>query len=89
MKKETFIITDIEDYQNRLTEKQKEYLIKHCNAHEIKPEICAWYDNMEDFYSDWVNGVGYSKDEAKSLLVNNDGGEFKKFKDGSIVRLNR
>ena len=78
--------TAIEDYQNRLTESQKELLLKHCNSYGIKPEICAWYDNMEDFYSDWTS-VGYSKTDAKSLLSVNDGGEFKKFKNGSIVRL--
>ncbi len=78
--------TAIEDYKNRLTESQKELLLKHCNSYGIKPEICAWYDNMEDFYSDWTS-VGYSKTDAKSLLSVNDGGEFKKFKNGSIVRL--
>ena len=78
--------TPIEDYQNRLTESQKELLLKHCDSYGIKPEICAWYDNMEDFYSDWTS-VGYSKTDAKSLLSVNDGGEFKKFKNGSIVRL--
>ena len=78
--------TAIEDYQNRLTESQKGFLLKHCNSYGIKPEICAWYDNMEDFYSDWTS-VGYSKTDAKCLLSVNDGGEFKKFKNGSIVRL--
>jgi len=84
-----FDYTAIDDYQNRLTENQKRLLLKHCNKYGIKPEICAWYDNMEDFYSDWTGEAGYSKDEAKSLLDVNDGGEFKKFKDGSIVRLAR
>lgn len=84
-----FSVSDIEDYQNRLSEEQNKPLVRHCNKYGIKPEICAWYDNMEDFYSDWVDGVGYSKEEAKSLLVVNDGGEFKKFKNGSIVRLVR
>lgn len=79
--------TDIEDYQNRLTENKKRLLLKHCNTYGIKPEICAWYENMDDFYSDWVDGVGYSREDAKSLLSVNDGGEFKKFKNGSIVRL--
>ena len=78
--------TAIEDYQNKLTENQKKLLLKHCNSYGIKPEICAWYDDMEDFYSDWTS-VGYSKTDAKSLLSVNDGGEFKKFKNGSIVRL--
>lgn len=87
MKKTTFAIADIDDYQNRLTEKQKKTLLIHCNKHGINPEICAWYDNMEDFYSDWVNEVGYLKADAKNLLVVNDGGEFKKFRNGSIIRL--
>lgn len=89
MTKANYNIVDIVDYQNRLTEKQKQKLIFHCNKYNINPEICAYYDNMEDFYSDWVDEVGYSKDEAKSLLIVNDGGEFKKFGNGLIVRLVR
>jgi len=83
-----FIVTDIDDYLNRLTDEQKETLIKHCNKYNIKPIICAWYNDLEDFYSDWVDNIGYSKSEAKEkLIMSNNKGEFKRFKNGSIVRL--
>ena len=49
-----YTIKDIDDYQNRLTEEQAEELIKHCDEFDIYPEICAWYDNMDDFYTDWI-----------------------------------
>jgi hypothetical protein len=78
-------VTDIDDYQNRLTEEQKDKLIKHCNDYNIKPEICAWYDDLEDFFSDWCN-IGYKRTEARELL-NSNKDEFCKFKNGEIVRL--
>ena len=37
----------------RLSKEQAEELLKHCNEFGIHPEICAWYDDMEDFYTDW------------------------------------
>lgn len=85
-----FKIENIDDYQNRLTEEQKEVLIKHCNKYNIYPEICAWYDDMKDFYQDWVydNNIFETKSEAKERYQ--DGtktGEFKKFNNGEIVRL--
>lgn len=77
---------DIKDYKNRLTEEQKELLIKHCNSYNIYPNICAWYDNWEDFCSDWCDGVGYTRTEARRILHGGKG-EFKIFKNGEIVRL--
>lgn len=79
-------INDIDDYQNRLDEEQKSKLIKHCNKYEIAPNICAWYDNLEDFYSDWCK-IGYTKKQAKELLNNNIENEFIKFSNGEIIRL--
>ena len=78
-------ITDIDDYQNRLTEEQKKALIRHCNRYEIKPVICAWYDDMEDFFSDWC-GIGYTRTEARKLYHGGKG-EFCTFNNGEIVRL--
>ena len=82
----TYTLDVIDDYQNRLTESNKKLLIRHCNKHNITPVICAWYDNMQDFYSDWVDDLGYSKSQARELLSNNRD-EFKIFSNKEIVRL--
>jgi len=81
-----YSISDVDDYSKKLNNEQKKLLVIHCNKNNISPEVCAWYENREDFYSDWF-GVGYSKEDVRSLLKTNDGGEFKVFQDGSIVRL--
>jgi len=83
-----YVYTSIDDYQNRLTDEQKEIVIKHCDCYSIKPIICAWYDDTEDFYSDWVEDLGYSKDDADDLLAGNRDNkeEFITFSDGQIIR---
>ena len=81
---------DIDDYMNRLTKEQAEELLEHCNGFGIFPEICAWYDCMEDFYTDWVydHKVFSTEDEAdERYKEGTETGEFKKFKSGEIVRL--
>ncbi len=85
-----YTIKDIDDYQNRLTEEQAEELIKHCNEFDIYPEICAWYDNMDDFYTDWIydNKIFKTKKEAdERYKYGTEIGEFKTFNNGEIVRL--
>ena len=90
-----FVIADINDYRKRITDKQAKLLIRHCNRYGISPKICAWYDNMDDFYSVWVDDLGYTKTQAKKLLIGKDNiysdrnGEFKKFPNGEIIRLAR
>lgn len=83
-------INDIDDYLNRLTEEQKEILIKHSNKFAIHPEICAWYDDMEDFYQDWISDNKIFETEEQADNRYEEGlasGEFLKFKDGQIIRL--
>ncbi len=83
----SYEIKDIDDYQNRLSSEQKTELITHCNENDIFPNICAWYDDMEDFYSDWCGEVGYSLDNADALYsLGSDSGEFLTFPDKTIVR---
>ena len=85
-----YTISDIDDYQNRLNEEQAKLLIRHCNKYNVKPKICAWYDDMEDFYQDWIYDNEIFKNKREALERFNNGkqdGEFKKFKDGEIVRL--
>lgn len=81
-----YSINDIDDYQNRLTEEQKKKLIKHCNRYHIQPTICAWYDDLEDFFSDWCDNCGYTRTEARKIYHGGKG-EFCTFSTGEIVRL--
>lgn len=77
---------DIDDYQNRLTEEQKEIVVAHCNTMNIKPNICAWYDDLDDFNSCWVDEIGYSEEDAERLLNDQDTGEFIEFDNETIIR---
>ena len=84
-----YTIDMIDDYQNRLTIEQKEKLIKHCNKYNIAPEICAWYEDVRDFIEEWIQ-YGYTRTEAREKLnMYDNNGEFKKFKEGTIIRLVR
>ena len=52
-------------------------IIDHCIFHKLNPEICAYYEDLEDFYSDWTT-IGYEREEALAMLVNSfrTNGEF-------------
>lgn len=43
-------------------------IIRHVKRYNIDPEICAWYSDWEDFCSDWCDGCGYTRTEARRLL---------------------
>ena len=47
-------------------------ILAHMQARKVNL-ICAWYKDMDDFYSDWCNpnDCAYSKEEADSLLHTN------------------
>ncbi len=51
-----------------LTEGIKSKIEKHAKRYGIKEEICAWYEDWEDFCSDWCDEIGYTKTEARKLL---------------------
>lgn len=76
---------DIDDYLDNLTEEQTIQLLTHCNRFDIKPDICAWYTDLEDLFEEFSN-YGYSRTEARKIF-HGGLGEFKKFKNGEIVRL--
>jgi len=82
--KMTYDINQIDDYQNRLNNEQKEIVISHCNEFQIEPVICAWYEDMDDFYDAWEE-VGYSTEEADALF-NDSNDEFLAFDNETIVR---
>lgn len=49
--KKVYTIKDIDNYQDgRLSDNQAKKLVEHCNNYKIYPCICAWYDDMDDFY---------------------------------------
>lgn len=90
MAQRLYKVEDIDDYQKRLSKEQAEELLKHCNEFGIHPEICAWYDDMEDFYTDWVNDnkIFQTRVEANERFTQGVlNGEFKRFTTGEIVRL--
>lgn len=45
---------DISSCMNKLTYNQIEKLLNICNKFNIHPVTYAWYDSIEDFYSDWA-----------------------------------
>ena len=82
-----YTVDMIDDYQNRLTDEQKQKLIKHCNKYNIAPIICAWYEDINDFIDEWSQ-YGYSRTDARQKLkMYDNSGEFKKFSEGTIIRL--
>lgn len=88
MKMQKYKLENIDDYLNRLTPEQAEELIVHCNEYDIFPNICAWYDDMDDFFDDWCEQVGLTEKEAQERFKEGkEIGEFKQFSDEQIIRL--
>ena len=67
-----------------VTDEHIDAIIRHCSKYKLKPKVCAWYKNVDDFYSDWME-IGYTKEMADRLL-NDCKEEFQKFKNGNIIR---
>ncbi len=65
MEKES--INYLNQYIN-VTNEIKQKIEKHAKRYGIKAEICAWYEDWEDFCSDWCDEIGYTKTEARRLL---------------------
>ena len=40
---------------------------KHAMRYALHTDICAYYKDMEDFFSDWCS-IGYSRTEARKLM---------------------
>lgn len=69
-----------------VTEKIENAIIKHAKKYGIKPEICAWYANWEDFCSDWCDQCGYTRTQARKIFHGGIG-EFQTLPNGKgIVR---
>lgn len=64
-----------------------EIILKHCDYHKIEPDICAYYEDWEDFCSDWCDYIGLTEEEAREKLNGGDfEGEFIDFGDWGIIR---
>lgn len=60
-------------------------IARHSKRYDIKTEICAWYSDMDDFFSDWC-AIGYTRSEARRLF-HGDIGEFQTLPNGKgIIR---
>lgn len=69
----------------KVTEEVMNKLQSHIEKYNLSDEICAWYYDWEDFCSDWCDGVGYTRTEARRLLHGGKG-EFKIIEGFGIVR---
>lgn len=67
-----------------ITPEIEEKIKRHCKRYNIEEDICAWYKDKEDFYSDWSE-IGYSKTEANKILHGGIG-EFMVLTNGNILR---
>lgn len=52
---------------------------KHAMRYVLHGDICAYYRDMEDFFSDWCS-IGYTRTEARKLMHSGHG-EFMKLPD--------
>ena len=69
----------------KITDEIKNKITKHCRRYGISEEVCAFYSDIEDFYSDWCDNLGYTRTEAKQ--IHHGGiGEFQTFSNGNIIR---
>ena len=76
---------DYPEHYPKISENQVDKILKHCKKYNIKPQVCAYYENWKDFCSDWCDFIGLTKTEAKERLYGEEG-EFLIFKGWGIIR---
>lgn len=83
-----------------VSERVKKCIENHAKKYKLNPRICAWYKDMDDFYSDWAElqsaahytenclGIGYSAEEVEDRYDEGiKSGEFLWLPDGlGLVR---
>ena len=69
-----------------VTDDIKKKIEKHAARYNIALAICAWYSDWEDFCSDWCDGLGYTRTEARKILYGGRGEFMKLPKNLGIVR---
>lgn len=67
-----------------LSENEIKAINRHMKKYNVS-RICAWYEDWNDFCSDWCDEIGYSKSEARKKL-HNGSGEFQTIKCLGILR---
>jgi len=68
-----------------VTDEVKTKITRHCKRYGLKEDICAWYSDMEDFFSDWC-AIGYTRTKARKVYHGGIG-EFITFPNGNIIRI--
>ena len=69
------VLKDSIDYLSQyisVTDNVKRCIVNHVQSYRVKPDVCAWYKDLQDFYSDWCS-LGYTTEEATKLLHRGDG----------------
>ena len=62
-----------------LTDKITLAIEKHATKYDIHGDICAYYKDLEDFFTEWCS-IGYTRTEARKLM-HGGYGEFMKLPD--------
>ena len=68
----------------KLTEDMITKIERHMNRYGLY-RICAYYEDWEDFCSDWCDQIGYTRTEARQRLHGGEG-EFQIIQDLGILR---
>lgn len=68
-----------------IDEKIKNKITAHCRRYGIPEKVCAWYSDMDDFFTDWCDDCGYTRTEARNIYHGGIG-EFQTFSNGNIIR---
>lgn len=68
-----------------ITKEVLKSILRHCKRYNLRPDICAYYSDWEDFCSDWCDDLNYSRTEARRLYHGGKG-EFVTFASGEILR---
>lgn len=82
---ENLLLTNYPEMYPALDEEKTKKVIKHCKRYNIEPNVCAYYEDWEDFCSDWCDDIGYTRTDARELLHGGKG-EFQIFKNWGILR---
>lgn len=72
----------------KLTDKLIRKIENHINRYNTSNSICAYYSDWKDFCSDWCDGIGYTRTEARQLLHNGTGEFMILPNDLGIIRFN-
>lgn len=71
-----------------LSEDKIQKILEHCERYDLEPDVCAYYEDIDDFYSDWCDDLGYTEEEADEML-DSYSGEFIEFDGWGILRFVR